>query len=123
MGLSFHYNGRIAKPELLPELIEEVQEIAGITDWKYTVYQREFQVNIFGKPHNGQNIYGISITPPSCEPIFICFLSNGWMSSPIHMKLYGVPLSIVPITKKTLYMWNEHTKYSYEWFTKCYAFL
>jgi hypothetical protein len=30
MGLSFHYNGSLAKPEHLPELIDEVREIAKI---------------------------------------------------------------------------------------------
>ena len=110
MGLSFHYNGRIAKPELLPELIVEVQEIAGITNWKYTVYQREFPINIFGKPHNNQNIYGISVTPPGCEPIFICFLSNGRMSSPVHLKFYGKAKEAPE--KEYLYMLSVKTQYS-----------
>jgi hypothetical protein len=110
MGLSFHYNGRIAKPELLPELIDEVQEIAGITDWKYTVYQREFPVNTFGKPHNVQNIYGISVTPPGCEPVFICFLSNGRMSSPIHLKFYGKAKE--KPERDYLYMLSVKTQYS-----------
>ena len=71
MGLSFHYNGRIAKAELLPELIDEVKEIAGINNWKYYVYQREFPQNTFGRPDYNQNIYGISFSPPGCEPVFI----------------------------------------------------
>jgi hypothetical protein len=28
MGLSFHYSGSIADPELLPGLIDEIQDIA-----------------------------------------------------------------------------------------------
>ncbi len=89
MGLSFHYNGSIAKPELLPELINEIQEIASIYNWKYNVYERQFPENTFWKPEYNQNIYGISFTPPECETISVCFLSNGRMSSNVHLKFYG----------------------------------
>ena len=36
MGLSFHYNGSIAKAELLPEFCE-VQDIAGIYNWNQRI--------------------------------------------------------------------------------------
>lgn len=42
MGLSFHYNGRISKAELLPELIDEIQDIAKAYNWKYFVFDRQF---------------------------------------------------------------------------------
>lgn len=45
MGLSFHYSGSIAKPELLPELIEEVLDIAKIYGWKYSIYKTSFPNN------------------------------------------------------------------------------
>ena len=109
MGLSFHYNGRIAKPELLPELIDEVQEIAGINNWKYNVYQREFPQNTFGKSDISQNIYGITISPHGCEPIFICFLSNGRMSSPLHLKFYGKAKE--PPERDYLYMLSVKTQF------------
>lgn len=89
MGLSFHYNGSIANPELLPELIEEIQDIANIYNWKYNVYEKQFPENTFGKPDYSQSIYGISFTPPECETISVCFLSNGRMSSNVHLKFYG----------------------------------
>jgi len=34
-------------------------------------------------------IFGASITPPGCETISFCFLSNGRMSSPAHLKFYS----------------------------------
>lgn len=89
MGLSFHYSGRISKPELLPELINEIQDIANIYKWKNNVYESAFPENSFGMPSYNQNIYGISFTPPECETVSVCFLSNGRMSSLAHLKFWG----------------------------------
>ncbi len=89
MGLSIHYSGSIAKPELLPGLIEEIQDIAKMYDWKYKVYELQFPKNSFGKPGYDENIYGISFTPPECETIPICFLSNGRMSDNARLMFYG----------------------------------
>jgi len=89
MGLSFHYSGSIAKPELLPGLIEEIQDIANVYNWKYFIFEREFPENYFGKPDYNQNIYGICFTPTNCETISICFLSNGRMSDVMHLQFYG----------------------------------
>jgi hypothetical protein len=89
MGLSFHYSGSIAKPELLPELIDEIQDIVQMYNWKYFVFDRKFPENTFGKLDYNQNIYGICFTPPKCETIDISFLSNGRMSSVSHLKFFG----------------------------------
>jgi hypothetical protein len=89
MGLSFHYSGRIANPALLPELIDEVQDIARVNNWKYFVFDREYPENTVGKPDYNQRIYGICFTPPNCETVDICFLSNGQMSSASHLQFYG----------------------------------
>ena len=45
MGLSIHYSGRIADKNTLPQLIEEVEEIATVHGWKYSIYEREFPVS------------------------------------------------------------------------------
>jgi len=89
MGLSFHYSGSIANPELLPELIEDIKDIAKVYRWKYNVYERQFPEDAFGKSGYNQNIYGISFTPPNCETISICFLSNGRMSDHPHLSFFG----------------------------------
>lgn len=89
MGLSFHFSGRLAKPEHLPELIDEVCEIAKINHWEYHIFERQFTENTFGKSEYNQNIYGISFTPPGCETVPICFLSNGRMSSFLHLEFHG----------------------------------
>ena len=90
MGLSFHYSGSIASPELLPELIEEVLDIAKIYGWKNSIYETSFPNNcLSGANEYSDGIFGVSITPPECETIFFCFLSNGRMSSPTHLKFFG----------------------------------
>jgi hypothetical protein len=89
MGLSIHYSGNIANPELLPELIDEVRDIATVYNWEYKEYEREFPKDSVGQAEYNQYIYGISFTPPQCETISICFLSNGRMSSNAHLLFFG----------------------------------
>jgi len=89
MGLSFHYSGSIANPASLPELIEELEDIAKVNGWKYVIFERQFPINSFKKPEYNEEIYGICMTPPNCEPIDVCFLSNGRMSSAMHLRFYG----------------------------------
>jgi hypothetical protein len=89
MGLSFHYSGNIVKPELLPELIDEVKEIVKVFNWKYTIFDQQFPEGSFLKTEYNDKIYGICFTPPECETVFISFLSNGRMSSPSHLEFYG----------------------------------
>lgn len=90
MGLSFHYSGSIAKPELLPKLVEEVLDIAKIYGWKSSTYETSFPNNCLSRINeHSDEIFGVSITPPGCETIFFCFLSNGRMSSPVHLKFYA----------------------------------
>lgn len=110
MGLSFHYSGSIAQPEFLPELISEIKDIAGVFKWEYTVYERQFPENAFGKTEYNQNIYGISFTPPECETIFMCFLSNGRMSSNVHLQFFGKTNN--QEEREYLYMLSVKTQYA-----------
>ena len=110
MGLSIHYSGSIANPESLPELITEVQDIARIYDWPCVVYEREFPDNHFGGTTFTNNIYGISFTPPGCESVFICFLSNGKISGPVQLELYGT--TEIVTEKKYLYIISVKTQFA-----------
>lgn len=110
MGLSFHYSGSLAKQELLTDLIDEVQDISRIYGWKFNIYERQFPDNSFGMPDYNQSIYGISFTPPGCETISICFLSNGRMSSNAHLKFYG-KTNEQP-EREYLYMLSVKTQYA-----------
>lgn len=110
MGLSFHYNGKISKPELLPELIDEIQDIAKAYNWKYFVFDRQFPNSTCEKENYNQNIYGINFTPTGCETISICFLSNGRMSGALNFMLYGN--TDVQSEHEYLYMLSVKTQYA-----------
>lgn len=110
MGLSFHYSGRIANPDSLPELIEEVKEIAKVNQWKYFVFEKQFPTNAMGKTDYTDLLYGICFTPPECETVAISFLSNGRMSSPMLLQNWAD--SEVPEEKEYLYMISVKTQYA-----------
>jgi hypothetical protein len=110
MGLTFHYNGRIAKQELLPELIEEVKDIAEIHKWKYHIFERQFPDKSFGISDYNQNIYGIYFTPPGCETVSLSFLSNGRMCDAPHLKFFGK--TETNPEHKYLYMLSVKTQYA-----------
>jgi hypothetical protein len=110
MGLSIHYNGRFNPAASLPALIEEVTDIAEIYKWKYTVCETEFESEKFGKKTYNDKIYGIIFSPPKCEPVCLCFLSNGRMSTPWNLELWGN--SEDKKEKKYLYMISTKTQYA-----------
>ncbi len=110
MGLSIHYNGRFNAQASLAEMIEEVKDIAEIYNWQYTVYQEQFPPNKFDNDFYTENIYGINFTPPDCETINLCFLSNGRISSPAHLKIFGY--SADEAYKKYLYMLSVKTQFA-----------
>ena len=98
MGISIHYSGRITDKRRLPQLIEEVQEIAAVHSWKSQIYERVFptdseavasgdSLNI-DSTHDG-NLYGIDFTPEGSETVSVCFLSNGRMSSILQLACWG----------------------------------
>jgi hypothetical protein len=100
MGLSIHYSGRIADKSKLPQLIEEVEEIANVHGWKSHVYERELPMVAGGSTtrddaltnndevHDGK-LYGIDFAPDGCERVSFCFLSNGRMSSIMQLSCWG----------------------------------
>ncbi|PRY98296.1 hypothetical protein [Marinilabilia salmonicolor] len=87
MGLSFHYSGAIKNREDLPSLIADVQTLAKTHDWEYQIFETSFPDNEV-PPYNEDLIYGISITPPKCETIDICFTQDGRMSSLLHLLMW-----------------------------------
>jgi len=97
MGISIHYSGRIANKQHLPQLIEEVQEIATVHGWKTKIYENEFpiategetQSNILNNTEHDGLLYGISFSPEGSEPVSVCFLSNGRMSSIMQLACWA----------------------------------
>ncbi len=77
MGLSIHFNGKLQSGGSLPLLTEEVKDICEIHNWPCKIFEAEFPADAFGKEFYDRNIYGICFTPPGCETVSLCFLSNG----------------------------------------------
>jgi hypothetical protein len=110
MGLSIHYSGSIKAGVSLQAMIEEVKEIAEIYQWRYTIYEELFPANSIGKTTYNQHIYGIDFIPPECEPVFLCFLSNGKMSSASHLQFFGYSTNKEKM--EYLYMLSTKTQYA-----------
>jgi len=88
MGLTFHYSGRLNKDASLRDLVEEVRDISLIYKWNYSIFEEKFPLVTSNDAYNDK-IYGICFTPPACETVWLCFLSNGKMSNPVNLQFYG----------------------------------
>lgn len=110
MGLTIHYSGRFNKDASLMEMIEEVRDIAQIYKWKYQIYEEQFPKNSIGRLSYNKKTYGIHFTPPECETVMLSFLSNGRMSSSLHLQLYGNAKN--EETKQFLYMLWTKTQFA-----------
>jgi len=109
MGLSIHYSGSFNPNASLQAMIEEVEDIAKIYQWSYYVFERNFPKKSFDNPYNDE-IYGIDVTPPGCETISLCFLSNGKMSSIVNLKFYCDSKN--KEEQRYLYMLSTKTQYA-----------
>src|SRR5450432_4083360 len=76
IGLSIHYSGSFNNQASFTEMIEELKDIPEIYKWPCHIYENRFPENRADKKAYNSSIYGISFTPPNCETIFLCFLSN-----------------------------------------------
>ncbi|MEX0812346.1 MAG: hypothetical protein WD048_09020 [Chitinophagales bacterium] len=110
MGLSIHYSGKFKKGASLPQMIEEVEDIAKIYKWKYFVFDTDFPAQSLDKETYNQRIYGINFTPPECETVSLTFLSNGRMSSLPHLKFFGK--TAAQTEQEYLYMLSVKTQYA-----------
>lgn len=88
MGLSIHYRGTFNRTASLSEMIEEIKDISETHHWNYLVFERQFPKNSLGKKDFNKNVYGILFTPPHCEPVKLCFLSNGRMGNPFMLEYW-----------------------------------
>jgi len=111
MGLSFHYSGRLAMPEYLPQLMDEVKQVCDVYKWEYRTHNPAFPEGTdFSKDDFNDEIYGITFTPPGCETVAISFLSNGRMSSPVLFLFHGGEQQ--SIAKGLLYTLSVKTQFS-----------
>lgn len=110
MGLTIYYSGRFNKHASLSEMIEEVKDIAEIYNWEYHIFEQHFSIDELGKTDYNDKIYGICFTPPECETINLCFLSNGRMSSAPNLEFFGN--STDEDYQKYLYMLSVKTQFA-----------
>lgn len=110
MGLCIHYQGKIKKPDTLPQLIEEVQDISQVLGWECEIFDRNLPAESFGRETYSNRIYGICIIIPDCEPVFISFLSNGMMCSPLSLEHFGH--SADKDSREYLYYLSVKTQYA-----------
>lgn len=110
MGMTFHYSGRIRKAASLQDMIDEVQDIARINGWEHHSYNRVLPgVDIGSEVFNDQ-MYGISFMPTGSEPVWLTFLSNGRLSTPDLLQLYGKPENSAD--RKNLYLVSTKTQFA-----------
>lgn len=82
MSLTIHYNGSFRLGASLPGMIKELKDIAEVYAWNYHVFENDFPEDSLSKSAYNHNLYGMCMSPPGCEPLWMCFLSNGELSSP-----------------------------------------
>ena len=123
MGLTIHYQGCISDKHLLPELIEELEEISKVHGWNFRIFEREFpedreNLQLEGFPlnealtkySNDGLLYGIWFIPPKCDPVSVTFLKNGRLCSPSQLQNWGE--STDETERKYLYMNFSKTQYA-----------
>jgi hypothetical protein len=96
MGLSFQYYGSLKKGASVTELIEEVRDIAEILNWKYDILDTDFPQEELIEGRVDGNLYGIFFSPEKCEPVFLTFLSNRRLCSPVNLDEFDKPVALVP---------------------------
>ena len=90
MGLSFHYKGTIRNLSLIGELTEEVQDICEGLNWKCRIWGGKSSAKIKKTASDPLNpapddLKGISLSPDESEPLFLTFLPNGNLCSPLKL--------------------------------------
>lgn len=96
MGLSFYYTGRLRQDASVSDLIEEVLDISKILNWEYHLFDTDLpEQGLVNGRVNGR-LYGISFSPEGSEPVFLTFLSNRRLCSPVSLWEFKAPVDEVP---------------------------
>lgn len=96
MGLSFHYSGKIRSVSAIDLLTSEVEDICKSLGWEYHIWKRKNLRKKKIKNEKGgvvkytpEDVTGIHITPPNSETLFLTFLPDGTLCSPVKLMFYN----------------------------------
>lgn len=89
MGLTIHYRGRLDPRASLPDLMEEVKNIAEVNAWAYILFQDEFPEHGYSDKDIKNELFGLIVNIPECEPLFLCFTSDRRLANPVWLDLAG----------------------------------
>ncbi len=95
MGITIHYRGQLKSPDLIDTFCRELQAIANLMEWKYTVLDEDFEKPTDARlTHNEKGceitghlaIKGINLdVHKGCSDIGFFFDSNGILRDPVEM--------------------------------------
>lgn len=101
MGLSIHYSGKIRNISLISELVSETADICKSLNWTFQIIDTP----------NEDNLSGICFSPEGCEPIFLTFLSNGRICSPVNLMNRDI-YEANGLDKELMYTTSTKTQYA-----------
>ncbi len=89
MGLTFHYRGKIKRADMLQDLVAEVVDFAKINNFPYQsdLFEPAFPGGKLVDYQGDKKLYGVSFSPEKCDPIFLTFVSNGRLCSPMQLMI------------------------------------
>jgi hypothetical protein len=87
MSFSINYSGRLSHASMLPQLVDEVEDICKVLGWKSNVFNTEYPSGEYISPLE-KGDFGIVFTPTDCEPISLVFDSEGRIYSPWLKKMF-----------------------------------
>jgi len=99
MGLSIHYSGRIKDYALIDAMQAEVEDICKSLEWPVQFYDAassELRPGETAEVYSPDDVRGISFRPPKCEPVYLTFLPDRSLCSPVKLIYYD------PITNADL---------------------
>lgn len=86
MGLTLHYRGQFKPQASLSEMIAEVKNIAEVNSWSYTIFTEEFPEADKDSDVIRDELYGLIVNLPQCEPVFLCFASDRHLANPVWLE-------------------------------------
>ena len=91
MGLSIHYWGKIKDYNLIDAMTAEIEDICKSLDWPYQVFdtkKSKLKSGETAEKYTPHDVKGISFTPPESETVFLTFLPDAIVVSPLKLIYY-----------------------------------